>query len=125
MKRTICGDYLDPHKRMEMSEEKYDLIKELEKAENEEDPTVWDDENTWVGYSFCKNNKESQVWWVDNFDSYGEFIFSFDKKKVYYLFGDYPDALTKEEKEIFDKSEPYWANFFKGRKKVKREDGNE
>ena len=40
---------------------------------------------------------------------------SFDKKKIYNLFADYPHNLTAEEKEIFDKENPYWCDFFKGK----------
>lgn len=42
-------------------------------------------------------------------------MFSFDKIKVYNLFSDYPYALTQSEKEIFDKENPYWKEFFKDR----------
>ena len=81
-------------------------------------------------YEFYKENENDQVWWVthyiqldenkelseDNIDKViGEQLFSFDKKKIYNLFADYPHNLTKEEKEIFDKENPYWADFFKNR----------
>lgn len=66
-------------------------------------------------YDFYKKSKNSKVYWVDNIDCIGAHEFSFDKKKIYNLFADYPHNLSKEEKEIFDKYEPYWANFFKGR----------
>ena len=81
-------------------------------------------------YEFYKENENNQVWWVthyiqldenkelseDNIDKViGEQLFSFDKKKIYNLFADYPHNLTKEEKEIFDKENPYWADFFKNR----------
>lgn len=80
--------------------------------------TIYDHENTYKGYPFYKDGEKSKVWWVDNSnDSVGSYLFSFDKKKVYNLFRDYPDALTKEEKEIFDSSEPYWRDFFSESKK--------
>lgn len=63
-------------------------------------------------FSFYKENDSDKVWWVDIPDDEGTFAFSFDKKKIYYLFGDYPDKLTEEELEIFNKENPYWVNFF-------------
>lgn len=42
-------------------------------------------------------------------------FFSFDLEKVYNLFSDYPWALSKEEKEIFDKENPHWKEFFEDR----------
>lgn len=64
---------------------------------------------------FYKKNDNDLVWWVNNRDKIGEMLFSFDKKKIYNLFKDYPYNLTKEEKEIFDKENPYWVEFFKDR----------
>ena len=64
-------------------------------------------------YDFYKNNPTDKIWWLDTVGVIGEFLFSFDKKKIYNLFMDYPQNLTKEEKEIFDKENPYWADFFK------------
>ena len=66
-------------------------------------------------YDFYKNNKNDTIFWVDKVDSIGEFLFSFDKKKIYNLFADYPHNLTAEEKRIFDKEKPYWKEFFKDR----------
>lgn len=63
-------------------------------------------------YDFYKNNPTDKVYWIDNIGVIGEFLFSFDKKKIYNLFMDYPQNLTKEEKKIFDKENPYWADFF-------------
>lgn len=67
---------------------------------------------------FIKNNPTDKIWWVDNPDVKGEFLFSFDKEKVFNLFADYPWKLTKEQRRIFDKENPYWADFFKDRKQL-------
>lgn len=66
-------------------------------------------------YKFYKENPDDQVYWVDNTGTIGEHLFSFDKKKVFNLFEDYPHNLTKEQKEIFDEENPYWKDFFKDR----------
>ena len=68
-------------------------------------------------YDFYKNNKKDTIYWVDNYDIIGEFLFSFDKKTIYNLFRDYPYKLNKEQKEIFDKENLYWADFFSDRNK--------
>ena len=41
----------------------------------------------------------------------GVLEFSFDKQTVFNLFADYPHKLTTEQREIFDKENPYWADF--------------
>lgn len=64
---------------------------------------------------FYKDKKSDIIWWIDDLDSIGAFLFSFDKIKIYNLFADYPHNLTKEEKEIFGKENPYWKDFFKDR----------
>ena len=66
-------------------------------------------------YKFRKKKLTDKIWWVNNPEQKGELLFSFDKKKVFSLFKDYPYALTNEEKEIFDKENPYWREFFKDR----------
>ena len=64
-----------------------------------------------------KNEPTDKIWWLDNSDEkVGELIFSFDKVHTLNMFADYPHNLTPEQKEIFDKENPYWANFFKDRK---------
>lgn len=63
-----------------------------------------------------KENEKDKIWWLDNGqEEIGAFVFSFDRKKLYNLFSDYPKKLTKEEKEIFDKENPFWADFFEKR----------
>lgn len=62
-----------------------------------------------------KENPTDKVWWYDTPDVVGYFLLSFDKKKIFNLFEDYPAKLTPEEKAVFDKENPFWADFFKGR----------
>lgn len=64
---------------------------------------------------FYKNDPSDQIWWVNEIDSVGEFLFSFDKKRIYNLFQDYPQALTKKQKMQFDKENPFWADYFSDR----------
>lgn len=64
---------------------------------------------------FYKNNPSDQIWWIDNPDKIGEWLFSFDKKNIFNMFADYPHNLTSEQKEIFDEENPFWADFFKDR----------
>ncbi len=64
---------------------------------------------------FYKNNPSDVIWWVENSDTVGEWLFSFDKETIFNMFADYPDKLTSEQKEIFDKENPFWADFFKDR----------
>ena len=65
---------------------------------------------------FYKENETDQIWWVDNSgEKVGVFEFSFDQKKTFNLFSDYPHKLTPEQKKIFDRENPYWADFFKDR----------
>lgn len=66
-------------------------------------------------FEFYKNKDSDVIYWVDNTEQIGEHLFTFDKKKIYNLFADYPHNLTAEEKRIFDKENPYWKKFFSGR----------
>lgn len=88
---------------------------------NAEDETIWADCDIEGYENFHKESEHSRVWWTAKLDTIGELNISFDKKKIYNLFADYPYNMTPEEIEIFDEDEPYWANFFKWRKS---EDGN-
>ncbi len=63
-----------------------------------------------------KNNDSDKIWWKDTPDVVGEWLFSFDKKEeVFNMFADYPHKLTAEQKAIFDKENPEWADFFSDR----------
>lgn len=62
-----------------------------------------------------KENETDVISWVDNVEVIGERLFTFDGVKIYNLFADYPHNLSKEEKAIFDKENPYWCDFFKDR----------
>ncbi len=62
-----------------------------------------------------KENDSDQIWWKDNRDVEGEYVISFDRKTELNLFRDYPYAFTAEQKEIFDRENPFWADFFRER----------
>lgn len=64
---------------------------------------------------FVRNKDDDVIWWVDNPEIIGEWLFTFDKKHIFNMFRDYPYKLTRKQKAIFDKENPYWANFFKDR----------
>ncbi len=67
-------------------------------------------------YKFVKNHRNDAIWWVDNAEEVkGEHLFTFDKVEIFNMFRDYPHKLTEEQREIFDKENPYWADFFKDR----------
>ena len=57
---------------------------------------------------FYKKEKTDNVWWYDKFDTTGEMLFSFDRKKLYNLFRDYPKKLSVTEWIIFNKENDYW-----------------
>ena len=62
-----------------------------------------------------KNNPTDVIWWVDTSEKDGEFVFTFDKKTFFNMFADYPHKLTPEQKEIFDRENPFWKDFFSDR----------
>lgn len=66
---------------------------------------------------FVKNKSTDKIWWVNNPESKGEWLFSFDKQTVFNMFSDYPHKLTPEQVKIFDEENPFWADFFSDRKR--------
>ena len=66
-----------------------------------------------ANYKFIKNKESDVIWWVDNAKEVkGEWLFTFDKVNIFNMFADYPHKLTKKQKELFDKENPYWRDFF-------------
>lgn len=65
---------------------------------------------------FYKKNESDVIWLADDPENVGEFKFSFDKKKIFFLYKDYPHALTPAQKATFDHENPEWADYFKDRK---------
>ena len=66
-------------------------------------------------FEFSKKNPNDQMWHVRDIQCFGPVLFSFDKKTIYNFWEDYPQNLTPEQKEIFDKEEPFWKNFYEGK----------
>ncbi len=66
-------------------------------------------------YEWYKNDSCDKIWWKDNPDIVGEWVFSFDKEVEFNMFRDYPYKLSAEQKKIFDEENPHWADFFKDR----------
>ena len=64
---------------------------------------------------FYKENPTDLIWWVDNPEVDGVWEFSFDRETVFNMFSDYPWKLSAEQKEIFDRENPYWKEFFSDR----------
>ena len=57
---------------------------------------------------FYKETKNSKIWRVDELDTVGKFLFSFDKKKIYNFWTDY-EKLNADQKAMFDKEFPTMA----------------
>lgn len=69
-------------------------------------------------FPFIKHDEADTIFWVDG-GNVGEHLFSFDKKRIFNLFRDYPHELTVQQKTIFDKENPYWVEFFADRQPKK------
>ena len=66
-----------------------------------------------VSNKLYKKNPDDKIQWVDN-DKIGVFEFTFDGgQTVFNLYADYPQKLTPEQKALFDKENPFWADYFK------------
>lgn len=63
-------------------------------------------------FRFYKKKDNDKIWSVEEIGYIGKLLYSFDKKNIYNLWTDYPHNFTKEEKELFDKENPYWKEFF-------------
>ena len=63
-----------------------------------------------------KDEPWHQIWWLEVLNEKGLWLFSFDQVRIFNMFEDYPDKLTAEETEIFDREQPYWADFFRDRR---------
>lgn len=66
-------------------------------------------------FRFYKKKDNDKIWRVEKIGDIGKLLYSFDKKNIYNLWTDYPHNFTKEEKELFDKENPYWKEFFSDR----------
>lgn len=58
---------------------------------------------------FYKLNPNDKIWWVDNPEYLGIRLFTFDKKKIYTFYRDYPEKLSDEELRIFNEEFPVLA----------------
>ncbi len=63
---------------------------------------------------FYKKNKDDKIWWYREKNFFGDPCFSFDKKKIYHIYADYPDNLTDEEIKIFNSENQDWLDFLNG-----------
>jgi len=67
------------------------------------------------GFVWVKNNPTDKISWKQANEDNMIFRFDDDPEIEYFLFADYPWKLTKEQKEIFDRENPFWADFFSDR----------
>lgn len=68
------------------------------------------------GLSDFYKEADSKIWWIEELEARGQYLYSFDMKKIYNLFVDYPHNMTEEEVRIFDRENPYWTDYFTHRK---------
>ncbi|MGN0232233.1 MAG: hypothetical protein ACI4A8_08520 [Muribaculaceae bacterium] len=62
---------------------------------------------------YKEESNDDKVLFVDNFDEkIGVIEFTFDKETIYNFFEDYPEKLTKSQREQFDKEHPYYKEHF-------------
>ena len=68
------------------------------------------------GLDLYKSDESLKIWRVETPDRKGEFLFTFDCKKVFNFFHDFPEKLTDEEIAIFEKEYPELAALKQPRK---------
>lgn len=73
-----------------------------------------------VEYRFWKRSPGNKIWGVsemiDSDRMPGRMLISFDKKKFYNIYGDYPNKMTEEERKIFEEEYPDWVDWLNGKK---------
>ena len=114
-------DYVNIYYALEKSEAEFyqkiaiDRERREKEAYLERERTMLEDQKRMLtsgdDRNFYKKKRSDTVWWLK--ETGGEHKFSFDKETVFNLLTDYPDKLTPEQKEIFDKENPYWVKRFK------------
>ncbi len=63
-------------------------------------------------YPLYRRCKDGKILWVDfEGECTGAMIFTFDKVHFYSFYRDYPDKLTKEERELFLKENPTFKDW--------------
>ncbi|KAA9237488.1 MULTISPECIES: DUF7675 family protein [Aerococcus] len=76
----------------------------------EDDQTIFEESHLEGFTDWYKDSSESKIWQIDYIPKrIGPFLFSFDRKAIYNFWSDYPNKLTAEEKELFDKEFPEMA----------------
>lgn len=58
-----------------------------------------------------RKNKEGDHVWIVKTGYIGENAVSFDKKKIFYLYEDYPQNFNKEQLEILIKEVPFLIEY--------------
>lgn len=64
-----------------------------------------------MDYIFYKKRPTDKIWWIRFEGQKGKKLVSFDKKIILNLFIDYPKNFSEEQKQLFDKENPFWANY--------------
>ena len=64
-----------------------------------------------------KEHPKDKTVWLAQPDVIGEYIFHIEggSGKIYNMFADYPHNMNPNDKKVFDRENPFWADFFKGR----------
>lgn len=100
-------------------------IDDLENINDETSVISFLNDNTYLREAeepkFYKKNESDTIWWVNNPNEKGKMEFTFDKKTIYNLYQDYKN-LPQDLKEIFNKENPYWDEYFNGKKETPSEE---